>query len=308
MRVVFAGTPAPALPSLRALLDSAEHEVLAVLTRPDAPAGRGRREAQSPVKAAARAAGIEVLSPPNPSDPSFLARLRELAPQACAVVAYGALIRPVALAIPAHGWLNVHFSLLPAWRGAAPVAHAILAGDDVTGVSVFRLDEGLDTGPVYGTTTTAVGPRETAGQLLERLAGDGAALLLATLAGVEAGRLTPLRQPEDGVSHAPKLTAADARIDWGLPAFAVDRRIRATTPTPGAWTTFRDKRLRLGPGEPLGAARLAPGELAVERERVLVGCAGGALALGEVAAQGRRPMPAELWARGARIAAEDRLV
>lgn len=312
MRVVFAGTPAVALPTLHGLIESADHQVLAVLTRPDAPAGRGRRQTgrrqtESPVKLAARAAGIEVLSPANPSDPQFLDRLRELAPEVCVVVAYGALIRPVALAIPRYGWLNVHFSLLPAWRGAAPVPHAILAGDDLTGVSVFGLDEGLDTGPVHGQTTTAIGARETAGELLERLSRDGAELLLSVLAGLQAGRIVPRAQPDEGVSFAPKLTTNDARVDWQVPAFAVDRRIRACTPSPGAWTTFRGQRLRLGPALPLPAHDLGPGELAVGREEVRVGCAVGTVRLGEVVAAGRRPMPAPIWARGARIGPGERL-
>ena len=180
MRLVFAGTPATAVTALDALLAS-DHDVVAVLTRPDAPAGRGRTEQPSPVKERALAAGLEVLDPRRPSDAEFLDRLAAIAPDCCPVVAYGALLPPVVLAVPRHGWVNLHFSLLPAWRGAAPVQHAILAGDGVTGATTFRLDEGLDTGPVYGVVTTEIDDRETAGTLLDRLAVDGAGLLVSTL-------------------------------------------------------------------------------------------------------------------------------
>src|SRR5512134_1668812 len=241
MRLVFAGTPEVAVPSLDALLDS-HHEVAAVLTRPDAPTGRGRRTTASPVAERAAAAGIEVLKPAKVSDRDLLDRLQELAPDCCPVVAYGALVPPAALAVPAHGWVNLHFSLLPAWRGAAPVQHAILHGDEVTGASVFALEEGLDTGPVYGVMTEEVRPRDTSGDLLDRLAAAGAGLLVATLDGLERGELVARPQPLDGVSYAPKLTVDDARVDWTAPAFHVDRQVRACTPAPGAWTTWRELR------------------------------------------------------------------
>ena len=213
MRLVFAGTPETALPSLDALVAS-RHEVVAVVTRPDARAGRGRGLLASPVRRRAEELGIEALTPARPSDPDFQARLRELAPDVCPVVAYGALIPPSALGIPVHGWVNLHFSLLPAWRGAAPVQHAIMAGDEVTGVSTFLIEAGLDTGPVYGVMTETIRPADTAGDLLARLAEGGAGLLVATIDGIADGTLVPVPQPSEGVSLAPKIEVADAEIAW----------------------------------------------------------------------------------------------
>jgi len=301
VRLVFAGTPAVALPALDAIAAS-RHQLLAVLTRPDAPAGRGRRLVRSPVGAWADERGIEVLSPPRPRDPEFLERLGQLGPDCVPVVAYGALVPPVALAVPRHGWVNLHFSLLPAWRGAAPVQHALLHGDALTGASVFALEEGLDTGPVYGTLTEAVRPTDTAGDLLDRLAAAGAGLLVAVLDAIEEGTARAVPQPADGVSLAPKVTVEDARVRWSDPAFAVDRRIRACTPAPGAWSTFREERVKLGPVRPLAdGPPLAPGDLLVARDQVLVGTGTEPVALGEVRAAGKKPMPAADWARGLRV-------
>nr|A8LY30.1 RecName: Full=Methionyl-tRNA formyltransferase [Salinispora arenicola CNS-205] len=301
MRVIFAGTPAVAIPALAAVADS-RHELLAVVTRPDAPAGRGRGLSRSPVAAWADEQGVEVLTPARPREPEFLDRLRALAPDCVPVVAYGALVPPVALEIPQHGWVNLHFSLLPAWRGAAPVQHAVLHGDELTGASVFQLEQGLDTGPVYGTLTDEVGPADTSGDLLERLAHSGAGLLTAVLDAIEDGTARAEPQPVDGVSLAPKLTVADARVRWGDPAFAVDRRVRACTPAPGPWTTFRDERVKLGPVTPVAdGPELKPGELLVERSRVLAGTATTPVRLGEVRAAGKRAMPASDWARGVRV-------
>lgn len=305
MRVLFAGTPSAALPSLMALLAS-RHEVVGVLTRPDAPAGRGRAVTASPVKQAAQDAQIPVLTPTSLRDDEVLAELGALAADCAAVVAYGALLPAAALAIPTHGWVNLHFSLLPAWRGAAPVQHALLHGDEITGATTFRITEGLDTGPVFGTLTESVRPRDTAGDLLQRLATAGAGLLAATLDGIEAGRLDPVPQPAEGVSHAPKLTSADARVRWEHSAVAVDRRIRACTPDPGAWTELAGSRLRLGPVTACPEAAPAPGEIRVERARVLVGTASHAVELGEVAPAGKRVMAAVDWARGARLAPDAR--
>jgi methionyl-tRNA formyltransferase len=301
MRLVFAGTPAVTLPALDAIAASS-HDLVAVVTRPDAPAGRGRRLVRSPAGAWADERGIEVLTPQRPREPEFLERLRELAPDCVPVVAYGALVPPAALEIPRHGWVNLHFSLLPAWRGAAPVQHAVLHGDEVTGASVFQLEEGLDTGPVYGTLTEDVRPADTSGDLLERLATEGAGLLVAVLDAIEAGTARAHPQPADGVSLAPKLTVEDARIRWADPAFGVDRRIRACTPAPGAWTTLRGDRLKLGPVRPVAnAAPLKPGELLVERSQVLAGTATTPVALGEVRAAGKKAMAATDWARGLRL-------
>jgi methionyl-tRNA formyltransferase len=300
LRLVFAGTPAAALPSLRALLAS-RHEVVAVVTRPDAPAGRGRHERRSPVSVLAAGAGVPVLTPGRPREPGFLSTLAELEPDCCPVVAYGALVPRSALDIPKHGWVNLHFSLLPAYRGAAPVQAAVLHGDTVTGASTFRLEEGLDTGPVYGVVTEAVRPRDTSGTLIERLSESGAGLLVATLDGIEDGTLVPRPQPAEGVSLAPKLTVEDAEVDWSTPALRVDRLVRACTPAPGAWTTYGPDRLKLGPVQPVpDEPPLAPGELLVQRHRVLAGTGTAPVELGEVQPPGKRPMPAADWARGAR--------
>ena len=310
MRLLFAGTPEPAVESLRAILDS-HHEVAAVLTRPDAPVGRGRRMVASPVAALAREAGIETLTPRTPKDPQFVARLRDLDVDCAPVVAYGGLIPPQALVVPRHGWVNLHFSLLPAWRGAAPVQHAVLAGDEITGASVFRLEEGLDTGPVYGMVTQTIAAHDTSGALLERLARSGAGLLVATLDGIESGHVAAEPQPADGVSHAPKIDVDDARVDWHAPALRVDRLVRACTPAPGAWTTLRGERLKLGPVridlDPAAAASsaspLAPGQVDVGSS-VRVGTATVPVVLGEVQPAGKRRMAATDWARGARLADE----
>ncbi|HET8594655.1 MAG TPA: methionyl-tRNA formyltransferase [Intrasporangium sp.] len=305
MRVVFAGTPEVAIPSLDALVASS-HEVVAVVTRADAPAGRGRRLEPSPVRRRADELGLPVLTPPAAKDPDFLAELARIAPDLCTVVAYGHLITQAGLDIPVHGWVNLHFSLLPAWRGAAPVQHAIMAGDEMTGATTFRLERGMDTGPVYGVMTEPIRPDDTAGDLLGRLATGGAGLLVATVDGIESGTLVPKPQPAEGVSLAPKIDVDDARIRWDGPALAVDRQVRGCTPAPGAWTTFRGERLRLGPvtlpdpGEQ-AVDRLAPGSVVATKRAVLVGTASDAVRLGTVQAQGKRPMPAADWARGARV-------
>ncbi len=295
MRLVFAGTPEPAVPSLEALLAS-RHDVVAVVTRPDAPAGRGRTLRPSPVRERAEAAGLEVLTPGHPRDPEFQERLRALAPDCCPVVAYGALVPQPVLDVPRLGWVNLHFSLLPAWRGAAPVQHALLHGDELTGATTFLLEAGMDTGPVYGVTTEEVRPTDTSGDLLDRLAHAGAGLLVATLDGIEEGRLQAVPQPADGVSTAPKITVDDARVAWTAPAMRVDRVVRACTPAPGAWTTLRDKRVKLGPVT-VTEDVLEPGEV----QDGLVGTATTAVRLGEVRPEGKGAMPAADWLRGLRL-------
>ena len=316
MRLVFAGTPAAAVPSLDALAGSS-HDVVAVLTRPDAPAGRGRSLVASPVKERALELGFEVLTPSRPGNPQFQGRLRELAPDACPIVAYGGLIPLSALTIPTHGWINLHFSLLPAWRGAAPVQHAIMAGDELTGATTFLLEQGLDTGPTLGVMTEAIEPDDTSGGLLVRLAQAGAGLLVATLDALEAGELHAVPQPGEGVSLAPKISVQDARICWGKPALAIDRHVRGCTPAPGAWTTFRGERLKIHPvtldqdapdapvaeaGRVIAAGEfIAPGEIAATKRAVHVGTASGALRLGTVQPHGKKPMAAADWARGVRI-------
>ncbi|HXP53406.1 MAG TPA: methionyl-tRNA formyltransferase [Streptosporangiaceae bacterium] len=303
MRLVFAGTPDPAVVALEALLAS-RHEVVAVVTRPDAPAGRGRHLEASPVARLAESAGLEVLKPVKARDPEFLDRLRAINPDCCPVTAYGALLPQVALDIPAQGWVNLHFSVLPAWRGAAPVQHALLHGDDVTGATTFRIVKELDAGPVFGVLTETVGPRETAGDLLGRLAVSGARLLVDTLDGIESGEIRAVPQPDEGISYAPKINPEDARVDWGLPAVAIDRLIRGCTPEPGAWTEFGGARLKLGPleqpapGALDGIRPLAPGELLVSRRSVLTGTGTEPVQLGLVQPPGKRPMPAADWGRG----------
>ncbi|MEV6778846.1 methionyl-tRNA formyltransferase [Streptomyces syringium] len=308
MRLVFAGTPEVAVPALDALLASDRHEVVAVVTRPDAPAGRGRRLVASPVAQRAEEAGIEVLKPAKPREPDFLARLRDIAPDCCPVVAYGALLPKAALEIPAHGWVNLHFSLLPAWRGAAPVQHAILAGDEVTGASTFLIEEGLDSGPVFGVLTEQVRPTDTSGDLLTRLAFAGSGLLLATMDGIEDGTLKAVPQPAEGISLAPKINVEDAQLDWSAPALRVDRVVRGCAPAPGAWTLFRGERLKVMSVAPApDRTDLTPGEIAAAKNSLHVGTGSHAVELLWVQPQGKKPMKAADWARGVRIAAGERL-
>ncbi len=309
MRVVLAGTPAVALPSLEALAGSA-HELVGVVTRPDAPAGRGRRLVASPVAQRAAELGVPVLKPAHPRDPDFLEELRRWEPDCCPTVAYGAMLPEVALAVPTHGWVNLHFSCLPAWRGAAPVQHALWAGDEVTGATTFRIVRALDAGPTFGVMTERIRPSDTAGELLDRLAHGGAGLLLATLDGIEDGSLEAREQPVDGVTLAPKIEVSDAEVAWQLPAVGVDRMVRACTPAPGAWTTVAGERLKLGPVVPLddpdataetSEPVAAPGALVATRREVLVGTGTTPVRLGQVKPVGKGWMAAADWARGARL-------
>ncbi|HJV14399.1 MAG TPA: methionyl-tRNA formyltransferase [Propionibacteriaceae bacterium] len=306
MRIVFGGTPDVAIPSLDALADS-RHELVAVVTRPDAPSGRGKKLTASPVAQRAAELGIEVLKPPRPRDEEFVARLTELAPDCCPVVAYGALLPQRVLDIPPHGWVNLHFSLLPAWRGAAPVQHAILAGDQTTGATTFRIVLELDAGPIFATVTEPIRPDDTAGDLLHRLSLSGARLLVDTLDGIEDGTLTPTPQPETNgqVSYASKITVDDARIDWTRPAEVTDRLIRACFPAPGAWTTFDGARFKINSAR-ISDTLVPPGTLEITKRSVHVGTGTRALELGEVQAQGKKPMSAADWARGVAFDPEPR--
>ncbi|MBX9980702.1 MAG: methionyl-tRNA formyltransferase [Mycobacterium gordonae] len=308
MRLVFAGTPEPALPALRRLIDSPRHEVIAVLTRPDAASGRRGTPEPSPVAREALERGIPVLRPARPNAPEFVAELADLAPQCCAVVAYGALLGDALLAIPPHGWINLHFSLLPAWRGAAPVQAAIAAGDTITGATTFQIEPSLDSGPVYGIVTETIRPTDTAGDLLARLAISGAELLAGTLDGIADQALTPRPQPAEGVSLAPKITVEQARVRWDLPAQVVERRIRAVTPNPGAWTLIGDIRVKVGPVQldSEGPRALAPGAIQVDRKCVWVGTASQPVRLGQIQPPGKKAMNAADWARGARLDPEIR--
>ncbi|OAN28644.1 methionyl-tRNA formyltransferase [Mycolicibacterium iranicum] len=301
MRLVFAGTPEPALPSLQRLIDSSRHDVVAVLTRPDAAAGRRGKPSPSPVADLAAEHGIPVLKPERPNSGTFVAELAALSPDCCAVVAYGALLKEALLGVPTHGWVNLHFSVLPAWRGAAPVQAALAAGDEVTGATTFQIELSLDSGPVYGVVTETIRPSDTAGDLLDRLSVSGAGLLEATMDGIEDGTLTAVAQPTEGVSVAPKVTVDDARVRWELPAHVVDRRIRSVTPNPGAWTMIDDQRVKVGPvSVPAdGPKGLAPGQILVDKKYIHVGTGSSAVLLGIVQPPGKKPMGAADWARGA---------
>lgn len=292
---MFCGTPEVAVPSLDALVVS-HHDVVGVVTRPDAPSGRGKRLTASPVAARAAELGLETLQPARAKDPDFVARLGEIGPDCCPVVAYGALLPQVVLDVPAQGFVNLHFSLLPRWRGAAPVQHAVLAGDEITGATTFRIVLELDAGPTYGTVTEPIGETDSAGDLLTRLSYRGADLLVQTLDAIETGA-TPTPQPAAGLTHAAKIAVEDARIDWEQPAVVLDRLIRGCRPSPGAWTTFRGERFKVVSATPVEVT-LLPGVLRISKRAVVVGTGAGALELGRIQAQGKREMAAPDWARG----------
>ena len=304
MRLVFAGTPEPAVVALEALLAS-EHDVVAVLTRPDARRGRGRSLQPSPVAQCALEHGIEVLRPtslkPDTDDGvEIRQRLEELAPDCIPVVAYGNLITPDLLDIAPHGWVNLHFSLLPQWRGAAPVQAAIKAGQSSTGVSTFRIDEGLDTGPVIDMHEYAIEGTDTADDLLTRLAYRGAELLVDTMD--QLGRGTAVLRAQSGeASYAPKITKEDARIDWHQSTKAIDCAIRAHTPAPGAWTLLGDQRFKIGPVIHAQEPGLEPGLIKTTKSAVFVGTGDGAVRLGALQAPGKKMVAAEDFARGTDI-------
>lgn len=313
LRLLVAGTPDVAVPSLKALAaDDEDFEVVAVLTRPDAPAGRGRRLTPSPVKEAAFKLGIPVLES-DPAEPAFLSELAATGAQAAAVIAYGRILRQDVLDALPCGWFNLHFSLLPDWRGAAPVQRAIWAGDSVTGATVFRITAGMDSGPILAQSTVTIGPHENAGDLLGRLSRDGANLLCAALRGVADGRIREVEQPAGAFEKADKIRVEDAHIRFEVPAFAVDRQIRACTPFPGAWCRLHTSgnegaetlhvlqaapATASDPGMPDG---LAPGRIAVGKRTVWVGTITAPLELLQVKAEGRQAMSAPDWARGARL-------
>jgi methionyl-tRNA formyltransferase len=296
VRIVFAGTPGVAVPSLDALVRS-RHDVVGVLTRPDAPSGRGKRLTASPVAVRAAELGIETLKPLRPRDDDFITRLVEIAPDCCPVVAYGALLPERVLNIPAYGWINLHFSLLPAWRGAAPVQHAILAGDQITGATTFRIVRELDAGPTFASIQEPIQPSDTAGDLLHRLSIIGAALLVETIDGIEDGTIMAQPQPEADVTYASKISVQDAQIDWTKPADEIHRLIRSCAPAPGAWTTFCGQRLKINAAIVTDNS-LPTGALHVTKRSVQVGTGTTSLELTQVQAQGKKPMAASDWARG----------
>lgn len=316
MRVVFAGTPQPAVPTLQALIDSDEHQVVGVITRPDTTAGRGRTAVRSPIGKLADAHALEVLTPATMSAPEVAEALSRWNAELGVVVAYGGLIPPAVLGALPYGWINLHFSLLPAWRGAAPVQAALAAGDEITGASVFALEAGLDTGPVFGTFTERIRDSDTAGELLDRLADAGAQFTRNVIDGIAADELSPVPQDVDGVSYAPKITVAHAQVRWDLPSHLIDRAIRAHTPAPGAWTQLADTRIKLGPVQradhhelvngTVAPGELAPGQICAGKKAVYVGTGSGAVQLGWVQPPGKKPVAAADWARGARLTGQER--
>lgn len=300
MRLVFFGTPDFAVPSLRALVEEG-FDIAAVVTQPDRPQGRSRsKSVPTPVKRAAEQAGLAVLQPERPSDPACIDRLRDLAPQLGVVVAYGHILRPDLLTIPSNGLLNVHASLLPKLRGAAPIEHAILQGFTETGVSIMQLDEGMDTGPVLQRVPTPIAPDETAGELTERLAELGALALVETLALIAAGEARPEPQDDAQATYAPKITREITRIDWSEPAAQVACQVRAFDPKPGAWTTLDGHEIKLfGPREAdEWVPGNEPGRVVVTDPALVVETGGGALQFIDVQPAGRQRMAAADWLRG----------
>jgi methionyl-tRNA formyltransferase len=307
VRVVYLGTPAAAVPPLAAVLASA-HEVVAVVTRPDRPRDRrGGTPQPSPVKQAAQAAGLPVLEPPGGRDPELPGRLAALEADIGVSCAFGYLLPDPVLAAFPRGIINLHFSLLPAYRGAAPVQRALLDGVEVTGVTTFVIDAGMDTGPLLLAAEVPVQDGEDAGALTMRLAEVGARLTVETLDALEAGQVAPRPQPAEGVSLAPKVTAEEARLDFARPAGWLADAVRAFTPAPGAWTTHRGRRLKITRADPADALTgLDPGRLAAGPDgRLLVGTGDGVLELVEVRPEGRRAMSGAEFARGARLGPDE---
>jgi methionyl-tRNA formyltransferase len=298
---VFLGTPEWAVPSLRVLLD-AGLEVAGVITNPDKPAGRKGEPASPPVKNAALEAGLDVYQPQRARDPAFEDLVRELAPDVAVVVAYGKILPAGVLGIPRLGFVNVHFSLLPAYRGAAPVQRALIDGVDTTGVSVIVLTEGMDEGPVLATRAANVDEDDTAATLGARLAQLGAELLVPTLVSYANGGIHPVEQDHERATYAPKVTTEEARIDWTRRADEIRNLVRGCNPEPGAWTTFRGKRVKVLLVEP-SAGRLGPGEV---DESGRVGTGAGSLLLAQVQVAGRRALPGAEMLRGLRPAPGER--
>lgn len=300
MKCVFAGTPAAAVPALTSLVKSS-HEVVATLTRPPARTGRGRALACSPVESAAREAGIDVYTPRTLRDPDVVATLRSLDADVVAVVAYGQIVPPELLDAYRFGWVNLHFSLLPRWRGASPVQHALMAGDDLTGVSVFQIEEGLDTGPVYAQDPYPILPGSTTPILMEKLARHGAQVLVSVLDSLESGKATGHPQDDDEVTYAPMITRENTRIDFARPGEEIERLVRACSDNPGTWALLEGTRLKITRVACLPSSDLAPGELRVSKNEVAVGTATCDLLIATLAAPGKRVMAAPEWARGARL-------
>ncbi|HZK51026.1 MAG TPA: methionyl-tRNA formyltransferase [Actinomycetota bacterium] len=305
MKTVFFGTPQWAVPSFEALLAS-DIEVAAAVTNPDRPAGRGMEMRASPVKERALRAGLEVLQPQRARAPEFHASLEALAPDVATVVAYGKILPPSLLAIPRLGFVNLHFSLLPEYRGAAPVQRAVMDGRPTSGVSIMVLTEGMDEGPILSRTEEPVRADDTAGSLGHRLAEIGSSLLVDTLKVYSDGELEPVEQDHDRATYALKITTEEAAIDWRRPSEAIRNRVRGLNPVPGAWTTLRDKRLKVWSAERSAEGGLAPGELGVANGALVAGTGDGALELTRVQLQGKRPSLGVDAARGLRLARGER--
>ncbi|MEZ5086059.1 MAG: methionyl-tRNA formyltransferase [Tessaracoccus sp.] len=298
MRLVFAGTPEVAVPALEALAAS-RHEVVGVITRQDAPAGRGRKLTASPVAVRAAELGIEIVKPASPKEPEFQDWLRAQNVDVCPVVAYGALLPASALDIPRVGWVNLHFSVLPRWRGAAPVQRAIMAGDETIGTTCFQIVEALDAGDVYRVSERPM-PEAPAGDVLALLAEEGAQQVVETIDAIEAGE-NPVPQPEEGITYAHKIAVDDARLDWSRPAQELLWQVRGCSPEPGAWCLLGGQRFKIY--DAALATRdeaLNPGQVRIEKRSIVVGTGSGALELIEVQAPGKRRMRALDWARGAK--------
>lgn len=310
MRIAFAGTPQVAVTTLNSLAES-HHEVVGVITRPDAPTGRGRKLRPSLVASRAEELGLPVLKPQHPRDPEFQAELAGWNVEAVAVVAYGALLPQSALDLVPHGWVNLHFSLLPRWRGAAPVQRAVLAGDPKTGATTFRIVKELDAGPVYRSMTMLISSTATSGQLLDELAIAGGPLLVQTFDDIARG-VEPTPQPEEGVTLAAKILHEDARIDWSQDAQTVSRQVRAMSPEPGAWSLLEDQVFKIDQiaavQDKQQAPRLAPGQLAADKRHLWCGTGTTPLELVRVKAAGKQWMPGADWARGAQVTAASSLV
>lgn len=305
MRVVFMGTPEAAVPSLEAVAGS--HDVVAVYTQPDRPRGRGRTPRASPVKQTAGRLGLEVVEPGSLKRPEEQERLRRYEPDVVTVVAFGQILPPPVLSMPRLGCVNVHFSLLPRWRGAAPVARALMEGDTETGVTTMSMDEGLDTGPILLTTGEPIAPGDTSGTLTERLARRGASLLVQTLDGLEDDSLRPVPQPEEGVTYAHKIDPGEGDLDFDRPAGRLADLVRGLSPRPGAYTTFRGQRLKVlrAEAEPDGGG--TPGTLVLSGGVPAAVTADGRLRLLEVQPAGKRPMPGDAFANGYRPEPGERL-
>ncbi len=310
LRIVFCGTPAFAVPALEHLIAQSDIRIEGVVTQPDRPRGRGQEISVSPVKSVALAAGLDVYQPEKVRAPEALAYFERIAPDCVVIIAYGQIIPAKLIAIPRLGWINVHASLLPKYRGAAPINWAILKGETETGLTTMQIDPGLDTGPMLLRTKLAIGADETAPELTARLAQAGAPLIVETLHRVERGDITPEPQDSSQATHAPPLKKEDGLIDWARPAVQIYNQIRALQPWPATFTSFREKKCLIW-GRPLAADAVwpaAPGMIRAEKSELIVACSTGSLRLDEVQLEGRKRVTAREFANGARLAPDERFV